>query len=138
MTVEQVKLQEQQLITGNAVRFKIVSPICLREHQREGNVDRYTSIASTDFAGLLRESIRKELTKYDERLLPLMDDLKIDTRGCKKTVVVHYNHPIEVTIGEIGFYGQPQLLQAIALLQLGSRKGAGFGLIRILEQWEMI
>lgn len=136
-TLTDICLARERLINKNAADFKITSPICLRCHKREGNKDFYVSVSARDFVAVLKEDIRRQLGQYKPSLTQYVDALEVNTDLCKKTVVRHYNQYIEATVGVIGFRGEAILLNAIQQMNLGHRKGAGFGLLTLMTQEEV-
>ena len=137
LTLKGIRMENEMNIHQNAVLFKMTSALCLRQHEYEGNKDRYVSVDSKDFYDVLRKSILEQCQDYDDRLGPFVPELKIDAHRLRKTVVAFYGQKIEVSIGEIGFIGNPRLLDAIAKMNLGSRRSAGFGLLTYIDQWEV-
>lgn len=136
-TLTDISLVREVLINKNSADFKITSPICLRIHQRDGNKDRYVSVASPDFVAVLKQDICRQLDRYKPSLVQYVDALEVNTEGCKKTVIRHYGQYIEATVGTIGFKGQAILLNAIQQMNLGHRKAAGFGLVTLVAQEEV-
>lgn len=125
---------EEKMVRGNIGVYQIVSPLCLRLHDRKTNQDAYVSCRHKNFSAVLLKSLRGQIADYDHRLVPLMETLQVNTAGCQKTVVTHYGCQIEVTIGHIAFMGAPELLSVIEKVNLGSRKNAGFGLVKLVDE----
>lgn len=137
LTLKGIRMERELKIQQNAALFKLTSALCLRRHEREVNKDRYVSVESKDFYEVLRKTIADQCLDYDDRLEPLVADLRIDAHQLRKTVVTFYGRKIEVSIGEIALFGDPRLLDAIYKMNLGSRRGAGFGLLSYVDQWEV-
>lgn len=137
MMLKRIRMDKEVDIYQNAVLFKMTSALCLRQHEREGNIDRYVSVESKDFYDVLRNSISEECQEYDRRLVSFIPELKIDAHRLRKTVVSFYGQKMEVSIGNLAFMGNPLLLDGIAKMNLGSRRGAGFGLLTYIDQWEV-
>lgn len=133
-----IRLLQEPLIKSNSADFKITSPICLRQHEKENNSDYYISVASEEFVSMLKETLTWQLQQYKPGLVKYLEDLALDCTACRKTVVLHYGQYIESTIGVIGLCGEPVLLNAIAKMGLGVRKASGFGLLTLVKQEEVI
>ena len=117
----------------NAADFKIVSPICLRRHEKDGNKDWYISVADSKFEDVLKDCIKMQLESFKPLLRKYVDSLQINTDLCRKTVVWHYGQAVEATIGIISFCGEPSLLNAVNEMNLGVRKASGFGLLQVIK-----
>ena len=134
LTLVNIKPQREISINKNAMLIKFYSPLCLRVHNKEGNKDEYYSVKSPNFKEVLKDSIKRQCSK---KLIPFVDEIMMDTRKLRKTVVPIYGQRIEVSLGEIVLIGEPKLLDDIVKRSIGSRKPSGFGLVTCLEQWEV-
>ena len=76
----------------------------------------------------LRSKLSGELTPKRISLLPLK---------MRHTKVLHYNTYIPVSIGTGVLCGEPEILQALSQFGVGSRRGSGFGLFRVLSESEV-
>ncbi len=134
MTVGHLAPMQEPLITGRQIIVQFLSPLCIREHQ--SGKDRYITVADSDFqeqfcrsvAYELRSKLSGELTPKRISLLPLK---------MRHTKVLHYNTYIPVSIGTGVLCGEPEILQALSQFGVGSRRGSGFGLFRVLSESEV-
>lgn len=133
-----IRLLQDPIIKSNSADFKISSPICLRQHDKETNSDYYISVANDEFVIMLKEALIWQLQQYKPSLVKYVEDLMVDCTTCRKTVVMHYGQYVESTIGTISLCGEPALLNAIAKMGLGVRKASGFGLLNLVKQEEVI
>ena len=105
----------------------MLSPLCIREHNREENKDSYYSVASDSFEDKANEIIKEQLIESgfdDERVT----GFSIQPINSKKTVVFHYGNYIECSLGEFVLNGDKAIINYLLLSGIGSRKSAGFGL----------
>ncbi|HKM44675.1 MAG TPA: CRISPR-associated endoribonuclease Cas6 [Dysgonamonadaceae bacterium] len=130
------KRQRANIKKENVAAFDLLSPLCIRLHNRETNRDEYISVKDSRFTDEFKINLKNQLKNNYAHLVDEVDSLLIDTSYCKKTVVFHYGQWIECTIGKIFLQGSPELLQTINLIKLGSRKSAGFGFIKLIHAWE--
>lgn len=127
MVLKSIKMVKEQEIGEETADFKILSPICLREHKRDENKDWYYAYGDEEFEYFLRESLKDELLNHME-----IDQLEFDFTQLKKVVVPAFKLKIPATIGVLQVKGNPVILNCILKAGLGSRRNAGFGLVENL------
>lgn len=125
MTLTQIRMVRDADITSDVVEFKVFSPICLRQHDKETNIDRYVSIEDTDFGLELNKKLKEDLQYYDQEI----DELLFNFDSLRKTVVNAYGLMFPVTIGSFIVKGNPRVLNMIKDRGLGSKRNSGFGMI---------
>lgn len=125
MTLTGIKLVNDSEITSELVVFKILSPICLRRHDRISNRDEYICIEDNDFLLELSEKLKEDINLFDKEI----DELYFDTGNLKKTIVHSYGQKIPVTVGTMVVKGDIKLLNKIKARGIGSKRNSGFGLI---------
>lgn len=106
---------------------KMLSPLCIREHNRGENKDSYYSVASDNFEKNANKIIQEQLIESgfdDERV----KGFSIKPLNSKKTVVFHYGNYIECSLGEFVLNGDKAIINYLLQSGIGSRKSAGFGL----------
>lgn len=129
LVLEKVRLKKEIEVKTSSVLFKLISPLCLREHNRHNNKDYYYSIKSEKFIEKFKAIVR---TQIPNELKVHVDNMQVVPIDCKKTVVKHYGQKIEVTIGAIAISADTLLLNHLYKSGIGSRKSAGFGLLDIV------
>lgn len=126
-----IKTFNSKKIVEDEINIKMMSPLCIREHEK-GKSDYYYSIKSSIFEKKAEEIIKKQikdelkLEKIDFKIEPILSG------KTKKTVVKHYNQNIEVTIGLLKLKSNTNILQHLYDNGIGSRKSAGFGMFEII------
>ncbi|MBN4062674.1 MAG: CRISPR-associated endoribonuclease Cas6 [Alkaliphilus sp.] len=129
LVLEKVSINKEVEIKESSVMFKLISPLCLREHNPHNNKDYYYSIKSDKFIEKFKTIVRAQIPK---ELKPYVENMQVVPIDCKKTVVKHYGQKIEVTIGVIAISAEILLLSHLYKSGVGSRKSAGFGLLDIV------
>ena len=130
MTLHSINLKKEKNISEGSVVFKILSPLCLREHVRDGNRDQYHSIASEDFLIKLKDCIKFQLEpKFEIET----SEIQIVPLNCKKTVIQHNGLFIESTLGTIAISANKDILNELYMNGFGSRKSSGFGLLEVVN-----
>lgn len=56
----------------------------------------------------------------------------------KKAVVLFYGLYIDVSLGVIEIKADNNLLNEMLISSIGSKNASGFGLLQLIESWEMI
>lgn len=113
--------------SSSTALVKMLSPLCIREHNRGENQDSYYSVASEYFEKKANKIIQEQLIESgfdDERV----KGFSIKPLNSKKTVVFHYGNYIECSLGEFVLNGDKAIINYLLQSGIGSRKSAGFGL----------
>lgn len=126
---------KRQVITNNRAIFKtsIGSGICVRDHDRESNKDKYYVYSDDLFKEKLKVVINNELLKAGVSKNSI-DKTIINVIDAKKSVVKHYSRYIDTTVGLIEIKGEANILQYLYDTGIGSRKSAGFGMLELVTQ----
>lgn len=125
MTLKSIRLVRDPDIIGDFGVFKILSPICIRLHNRESNKDHYISYGDESFEIELRNKIKEDMEFFDEEI----DSLDFNLSNLKKIIVPIYGITIPVTIGTFFVQGDNKVLNHIKNNGIGSRRNSGMGLI---------
>ncbi|MDO4663228.1 MAG: CRISPR-associated endoribonuclease Cas6 [Tissierellia bacterium] len=133
MKLESVKILREKKIKGNLFIAKILSPIIIRDHNRDTNKDVYYSVDDNEFISELKKKLKRDCPSYEKEI----DDLMIDTSNAKKIVVTLYGQKINSTIGNLVFIGDKNLLNYLYNSSIGSRKSLGFGVIEEIFSGEL-
>lgn len=129
MILKSIKKIKEKEILYDLGCFKILSPICLRRHNRENNKDWYYSIGDKEFQSMINEKLKEDIDYMDREI----DSLSYNFDYLKKTVVPLYGLMIPVTIGKLLIEGDKRILNHINQNGLGSRRNSGFGLLEIIS-----
>lgn len=126
--LERVDLSNEVEIKSSSVVFKLLSPLCVREHDCQTNKDYYYSVRSDAFIEKLRAVVKAQV---GEEMKSYVDTMQVVPIMNKKTVVKHYGQNIEATLGQIAISADALLLNYLYKGGIGSRKSSGFGLLDV-------
>lgn len=113
--------------SSSTALIKMLSPLCIREHNRGENKDSYYSVVSDNFEEYANKIIQEQLINsgFDNEMVKCFSIQPINS---KKTVVFHYGNYIECSLGEFVLNGDKAIINYLLQSGIGSRKSAGFGL----------
>lgn len=114
------------------VRTAVGGGICVRNHDRATNKDRYSAVGDDTFMVELNEIVRNELQKFG--IFTTVDNFKVELVKGKKVIAKHFGLMIPITVGFFLIKGEPKTLQALLALGMGSRRSQGFGKIDIVKE----
>ncbi|WP_234407910.1 CRISPR-associated endoribonuclease Cas6 [Anaerosinus massiliensis] len=131
MQMKSIRLLPEQKVHKNEFVIKMLSPMVLREHNRETNIDRYVDCTCDDFAETAKKIVQAQLSIFamDENLVHGFTIVPVIP---KKTVVTAFDYHIDVSLGVYKLTGQPELLNFLYHAGIGSRRSQGFGMFEIL------
>lgn len=131
MKIAAIRIEPTEEIRRPEIVVKMSSPLALREHCRETNADRYIDVACDAFAEKAREIVAAQLDIF-QLDASLADAFSIEPVLPKKTVVVAFRSPIDVSLGVYKLTGPPALLNFLYQAGIGSRRSQGFGMFEVL------
>lgn len=135
MTLKSITNHKQDLILNSRAIFKTTlgSGICVRDHNRENNKDKYYTYLDNDFREKIKNVIRNQVIQagFPEEEA---NEIKVNPIQCKKVVAKHYRRYIDITTGVFEIQGNNEILQYFYDVGLGSRKSAGFGMLDLVTQ----
>lgn len=134
MVLKSIKEIRMPEIKNSRMIFKTSrgSSICVREHNRENNKDKYYIYSDDKFREKIKEVLALQLRKV--AIEDDVNEIKINPIQCKKVVVKHYGQFIDTSVGIFEISAKPYILQYLLNVGIGSRKSAGFGMIDLVTQ----
>lgn len=134
LTLERISMLDTSPVKDNKVLIKFLSPLVLQEHSPDN--DYFYSIAHDNFLSIAREVVKSQLEKLGFRGDFKEEDFLIvpHPHSARKTVVRFYEKQIECSIGEFILMGSKEVLEALYLYGMGSKRSAGFGMFEIVSQ----
>lgn len=131
-TLSIVKVQEYP-ITSNIAHFKILSPVVIRDHSREGR-DWYITYEDEDFEKIWKRNLKTELQNtFSRDVSGDIDALCIKSAQFRKTVVKNYGIYIPCTIGSMVLEGEKYLLEYFYKAGIGSKRALLFGCLDLMR-----
>lgn len=134
MTLGKIHMEREEMILSREAEIVFVSPLCVREHQKESNQDRYYSYEAENFIEHMQTVLNYQLSEETNLSLHLLDDFRLDPLDCRKTIIRHHHQMIEATIGTFFMQGDLQLLNYFYQAGIASRRSAGFGYFNVVKQ----
>ncbi|MBZ4645989.1 MAG: cas6 [Clostridia bacterium] len=132
MTMTRISSEKEKLIRKDTIKIRMMAPLCVREHSREGNKDNYYTFEDHNFEKRLREIIKwqiKHLPKLDQKIA---DTLTIKPLKARRTIVRYYGQLLDVSLGTFLLSADPLLLNYLYMEGIGSRRGSGFGMFDVI------
>lgn len=133
MTLQSVKTLKEREVTGNSILVKMLSPLCLREHDKSTNSDNYYSVKSDNFEAKVKEILITQLIS-EGFSKELAQNIEIVPTNCKPTVVKHYGCFIECSLGDFIITADKAINNYFLKYGIGSRKSAGFGFANLIAE----
>ena len=130
--IKNISSINQKLITKTKVHIKFLSPLVLRQHDKNTNKDYYIDCFHPNFNDQLNISVNMMLQKFGL----IFDDIqiKLDPVAGKssKTVVKFKNTTIGCSYGQFILNGDVEILNLLYRTGIGSRRSEGLGMFEVL------
>lgn len=125
LVLTSIRMVPEREVSGDFAVFKLLSPLCIRCHDRETNHDRYLTVDDEEFEQAVKQKLKEELGDRGGAI----DALEFDFSKLKKIVLPVYGVMIDCTIGIFLVKGDTHILNEMHQGGIGSRRSSGFGLI---------
>ena len=140
MTLKRITMEKEKIIKENKILIKFLSPLVLRNHNREKNKDIYLTFEDKDFYTFLNQSVERLAKEFNFesskiKLIPINitdESGNIIKKESKTTVVPFKKNLIDVSYGKFCLEGDITLLNNLYKTGIGSRRSEGFGMFDIL------
>ena len=120
-----------EIKTGK-VLIKFLSPLLVRDHDRETNTDRYLDYTASDFSEKLQIITQNYLSQRGfEKETILLKPVKAG-----RTVANCLKLKFNCSFGVFELTARPEVVNELYLAGMGSRRNEGFGLFDIIRQGE--
>jgi CRISPR-associated endoribonuclease Cas6 len=134
MLLKKINKENEKYITSDKILIQMLSPLCVRIHDKENNKDLYLETNNAEFETEIKRIVKVQV--LDE---PLITDAMVNEFRCspiqaKKTVVLHHGIYVTCNFGIFQLVGHPLLLSYLYMNGFGSRSNGGFGLFEIARQ----
>lgn len=129
MILKKIKMINETEITEDFAIFKILSPVCVRLHDKEKNKDIYYSHGDVDFEAKLKEVLSLDMPDLKAEI----ESLEFDFSNLRKVIVPAFSLKLPATIGSFAVKGDRRILNHILSSGMGSRRNSGFGLLESLS-----
>lgn len=134
MQLEEIRLVQEKTIIKEQVIFHTISPILIREHNKETNKDWYYSFGDEESIYHLKQSMKYQAIRYFGKVVEYdVEQMDIIPLKVKKLVINHYGIFVTGNVGSFEMRGKPYLLDYFYKAGVSSKKSEGFGLCNIVE-----
>ncbi len=135
LTLIKVARHDSKLVSGSVAVVKMLSPLCLREHDTEKNHDTYISVVSENFQNRAKKILSEQLAS-ENFSKSTAQKIEIVPMNARKTVVSHYGCQIECSLGMFVVRADKAVLNHLLQYGIGSRKSSGFGFAKLVAENE--
>jgi len=134
MKIKRINFQPDKSFNNSNIKIKMLSPLCVRQHNKKTNKDDYLTFEDEDFVDTIKKSIEYRTKDIHEIKPWMIENLEInfDKEKVKKIITTHYGVKFPVTIGSLCLKGHPDLLNYLHYAGIGSRTSSGFGHFKIV------
>jgi CRISPR-associated endoribonuclease Cas6 len=133
LRVININQEKEKIITQKKAYFNTLSPIVIRDHDRETGKDWFYTFEDDNAADILIRNLENELGgKFPRDISYDVKQLKIDFLRMKKIIVKNYNLKIPCSLGILSLEGEQYLLQYLYQRGIGSKRGLCFGYVELL------
>lgn len=135
MILTNISNLKSEVIYSSRAIFKtsLGSSLCVREHDKETNKDKYYVCDDKEFNERLMMVVKNQLLKAGFSEWEV-NDIAITPIQSKKVVVKFYRRFIDSNIGMFEIKANSDILQHIYDVGLGSRRNASFGMLDLVTQ----
>lgn len=135
LTITKVIRHNSKAVSASSAVIKMLSPLCLREHNAESNSDVYISVADENFRSRAKKILMEQLLT-DGFSKTMAQEVELIPMNARKTVVRHYDCQIECSLGMFVIHANKAVINYLLQNGLGSRKSSGFGFARLISEGE--
>ncbi len=130
-----VKIQneKEKLITQNRAVFNTMSPIVIRDHNRETGRDWFYTFEDEPAVDILKRNLEAELSgKFQRDIGYDIRQLKIEFIRMKKVIIKNYELKIPCSLGIFSMEGDQYLLQYLYQRGVGAKRSLCFGMLDLI------
>ncbi|WP_022819289.1 CRISPR-associated endoribonuclease Cas6 [Fusobacterium russii] len=130
LNINSLTLVKEKKITTEEVVFKIISPIIVRDHNKENGKNWFYSLNETEGVEILKRNITSLLKdKFEKNDI---DELEITPINIKKVISYYYNFKMEGNKGLIKIKAKKEILDYLYKAGFSSNRSAGYGYVDVV------
>jgi len=130
LRLHRVTLQKEKMIHSNEVLFKTLTPFLIRRHNSDKNKDSYLTNNDEDFIQETNKIVGVMLKELMGKQEPVNF---IPIKIANKILIKHFGFIVDGNIGTFKLTANPEVLDFIYRVGIGSRRSEGFGLLEVLD-----
>jgi CRISPR-associated endoribonuclease Cas6 len=133
LTVCNINMNKEKLITEDYAVYSSMSPIVVREHKGDNKKTWYYSLNEEKGKEIFINNLRNQLLDNfgEERKLDI-EEIKVEVLGSKEVKVKHYGIEVLSNICKIKIQAKSYILDYLYKAGIGSRKSSGFGMVDLV------
>ncbi|MFR9275429.1 CRISPR-associated endoribonuclease Cas6 [Finegoldia magna] len=132
LTTTSLKLLREKRIEDTFEIFKTLSPIVVRDHEKETNKDWFYDLSEPKGQEVFLRNLKYQLEEEMPESKYFLDELGVEVLKNKKTVAKNYGISVQCNLCVIKINGKSEVLEHIYKSGVGSFKSQGFGLLDII------
>lgn len=133
LRVIKIANEKEKIITQGKAVFSTLSPIVIRDHNKETGKDWFYTFENGAAVEILKRNLKTELEgKFSRDISHDINMLKIDFIKMNKVIVKSYELKIQASLGVLSVEGEQYLLQYLYQRGLGSKRGLCFGMLELI------
>jgi len=126
LSLDRVALIRESKIKDNVAVFKTLSPFLVRDFE---NNNRYFKPADDNFNSQLQFAV----SACTKTFLGREANVEFNNIKISSFPVLHYAMPVTANKGMFALKGEPEILDMIYQIGLGSRRSQGFGMLEVMK-----
>ncbi|MDP4177447.1 MAG: CRISPR-associated endoribonuclease Cas6 [Bacillota bacterium] len=132
--ISNIVFKKEKVIKTDRVKFKTLSPIVIRDHNKMTGKDWYLTFEDNTYEEILKRNLKSQLlSEFGQEVVEHINNLKIINVSMKKVIVKSYDINVACSIGSFILEGKQYLLNYFYKAGLGSKRGLGFSFLDIVE-----
>lgn len=132
LTTTSVKLLREKRIEHTSEIFKTLSPIVVRNHEKETNKDWFYDLSEPKGQEIFLRNLKYQLEEEIPESKYFLDELELEVLKNKKTVAKNYGINVQCNLCVIKIIAKSFILEHLYKSGVGSYKSQGFGLLDII------
>ena len=132
LTTTSVKLLREKRIEHTSEIFKTLSPIVVRDHEKETNKDWFYDLSEPKGQEIFLRNLKYQLEEEIPESKYFLDELELEVLKNKKTVAKNYGINVQCNLCVIKIIAKSFILEHLYKSGVGSYKSQGFGLLDII------
>lgn len=128
-----IRSGKEKVITHRKAVFNTLSPIVIRDHNKETGKDWFYTFEDEKAVSILKRNLKSELQgKFERDISHDIKQLQIQFIRMKKVIVQSYELKIPCSLGVFSMEGEQYLLQYLYQRGVGSKRSMSFGYLELL------
>lgn len=132
LNIQNISLVQEKVIRSNKVTFMTMSPIVIRNHNRETNKDWFYSFNDSDYMDILKTNLFNQVNETFNFVRDDIKELEINILKNRDVKVKNYGIEVLANIATFELIGKPYLLDYFYKAGFASKTSSGFGMLKLI------